>query len=109
MNVEQVKILDRNIIAHGTNEETVIAMEELSELIKAISKVRRYGLIGDHKRNLIEEIADVNIVVYELMMMFDISYDEVSKVINRKIARIAQRLNKAEGKDDPNAGQRADH
>lgn len=42
-------------------------------------------------------------------MMFDISYDEVSKVINQKIARIAQRLNKAEGKDDPNEGQRADH
>ena len=100
MDVKQVEILDRNIIAHGTNEETVIAMEELSELIKAISKVRRYGLIGDHKRNLIEEIADVNIVVCELMMMFDISYDDVSKVINRKIDRIAQRLNKAEGKDE---------
>lgn len=103
MNEKQLAILDRNIIAHGTNEETVIAMEELSELIKAISKVRRYGLIGDHKRNLIEEIADVNIVVSELMMMFDISYDDVSKVINRKIDRIDQRLNKAEGKDDPNA------
>lgn len=89
---EYSAILDDNIKAHGVNEETVIAMEECAELIQAISKVRRYGFGGQYKDNLIEEIADVNIVITELIMMFDISSDEFYNVLDRKIQRIKNRL-----------------
>ena len=89
---EYSAILEENIKAHGVNEETVIAMEECAELIQAISKVRRYGFGGQHKDNLIEEIADVDIVITELMMMFDISQDEFYNVLDRKIKRIKNRL-----------------
>ena len=89
---EYAAIFDENIKAHGTDFEAGIAMEECAELIQAISKVRRYGFGGQYKDNLIEELADVNIVIIELMMMFDISQDEFYNVIDKKIQRLRKRL-----------------
>ena len=74
--LEYAAVFDENIKAHGTDFEAGIAMEECAELIQAISKVRRYGFVGKYKDNLIEEIADVDIVLTELTMMFDIDPDE---------------------------------
>ena len=91
---EYTAILADNIKAHGVVLETVVAMEELAELIQAISKVKRYGFVGEYKDNLIEEIADVDIVITELMMMFDISEDEFYNVLDRKIQRLRKRLEK---------------
>ena len=93
MNNEQIKILKRNICRHGREYEMFIAAEEAAELIQAISKVRRYGYIGEHKDNLIEEIADVSIILQELKMMFDITDADVEKKIDFKIQRINDRLN----------------
>ena len=89
---EYAAILEENIKEHGVVEETVIAMEECAELIQAISKVKRYGFVGEYRDNLIEEIADVNIVVLELMMIFDISNDDIAEFIDSKIQRIKKRL-----------------
>ena len=89
---EYAAVLEENIKEHGVVEETVIAMEECAELIQAISKVKRYGFVGEYKDNLIEEIADVNIVVLELMMIFDISNDDIAEFIDSKIQRIKRRL-----------------
>ena len=85
-------VLEENIKENGVALETVIAMEELAELIQAISKVKRYGFVGEYKDNLIEEIADVDIVITELLMMFDISQDEFYNVIDKKIQRLRKRL-----------------
>ena len=92
MNEKMAAILDENIREHGIVEETVIAMEELAELIQAISKVKRYGFVGEYKDNLIEEIADVSIVIREIMMIFRISDGDINEVIDSKIQRIKKRL-----------------
>ena len=93
---EYAAVLEENIQENGVALETVVAMEELAELIQAISKVKRYGFVGEYKDNLIEEIADVNIVVLELMMIFDISNDDIAEFIDSKIQRIKKRLDKTE-------------
>ena len=93
---EYSAILEENIKAHGVVLETVVAMEELAELIQAISKVKRYGFVGEYKDNLIEEIADVDIVITELLMMFDILPCEVESIMDSKIQRIKKRLDKTE-------------
>ena len=56
-------LYERNIQYHGIEQETTIAMEECSELIKAISKCKRYGCVDKYRDNLIEEIADVLIII----------------------------------------------
>ena len=89
---EYASILEENIKEHGVVLETVIAMEECAELIQAISKVKRYGFVGEYRDNLIEEIADVDIVITELLMAFNVSEDEFFSVLDRKIQRIKSRL-----------------
>ena len=85
-------ILEENINEHVVVLETVIAMEECAELIQAISKVKRYGFVGVYRDNLIEEIADVSIVIREIMMIFGISVGDINEVIDSKIQRIKSRL-----------------
>ena len=85
-------VLEENIKENGVALETVIAMEELAELIQAISKVKRYGYIGEYKDNLIEEIVDVDIVITELLMAFNVTEDEFFNAFGRKIQRIKSRL-----------------
>lgn len=99
INLEQVNVLNCNICAHGADFEAGIAMEECAELIQAISKVRRYGLISEYKANLIEEIADVSIVTHELALMYGLSDNDIAKEIDRKIKRIKRRLADKEKED----------
>ena len=89
---EYAAILEKNIKENGVVLETVIAMEECAELIQAISKVKRYGFAGEYKDNLIEEIADVSIVIREIMMIFGISVGDINEVFDSKIQRIKSRL-----------------
>lgn len=89
---EYAAVLEENIKEHGVVLETVIAMEECAELIQAISKVKRYGFVGEYKDNLIEEIADVDIVITELLMAFNVTEEEFFSVLDRKIQRIKSRL-----------------
>lgn len=92
MDEKMTAILEENIKEHGVVLETVIAMEECAELIQAISKVKRYGFAGEYRDNLVEEIADVDIVITELLMAFNVSEDEFFSVLDRKIQRIKSRL-----------------
>lgn len=66
------EVLKKTIAKHGETEEMVVAMEECAELIQAISKVLRNGH-DDAKSldHLAEEMADVEIVLTELKLIFD--------------------------------------
>ena len=66
-----------------------ICMEELSELIQAISKQMR---TGDYMHGLIEEMADVYIVLKYLMRMYDISEASIKRAINVKLDRLERKL-----------------
>ena len=85
-------LYERNIRYHGTQQETTIAMEECSELIQAISKCKRYGFVDNHRDNLIEEIADVLIVINELQLIYDISDNDIENIKNTKMDRMDYRI-----------------
>ena len=66
----------------------VNAMEELAELIQAISK----GLRGKlDKNNLAEELADVSIIIDWIKIYFGIDQQEVNKWVDYKLNRIFKR------------------
>lgn len=73
----------------------VIAMEELSELQKAISKAYRGKLDRD---NLIEEIADVEICIKFMKTIYNITTQEVNDIKHEKIKRIETKVLKGEFK-----------
>lgn len=69
-------------------------MEELAELIQAINKCVRYPKDKHCYINLIEEIADVEIMLYQLKVMFNIDDDVVFAFKIEKAKREQERLEK---------------
>jgi len=63
--------------------QLLVAMEELSELIQAISKHLRYG----DMEPLLEEYADVEVIMEELRQMFDIQQKEIDNRCAKKLYR----------------------
>lgn len=84
-------ILRKNIDLNGASTEVDVAIEEMSELTKELVKHRR------GKRNILhiaEEIADVEIMLEQLKMIFKCS-DLVSEQTDIKIGRICDGLRNA--------------
>lgn len=84
---------------YGIERQSLVAMEELSELQKAISKLVRNpeektkplefkGL----RHNLIEEMADVLICMDQLITFYKIDRSEIQELIQTKQERQAKRL-----------------
>lgn len=88
----------RRIISEcGDDPQIDVAIEEMSELTKALLKLRRV-----HKKNdcgsrltcreaIIDELADVSIMIRQMEILFQ-AEDEVDKRIDTKIARQLKRL-----------------
>lgn len=69
----------------------IIAMEEMSELQKEISK----GLRGkEDLDNILEELADVSIALEYIKMIYGIDQNLINKAINVKIDRLEDHLDK---------------
>lgn len=83
-------ILEKAIEKYG-EKQLDQAQEELAELIVAISKYKR----NENKftiSNVIEEIADVNIMIKQVMMLLDIKEFEVKSEEIYKLNRLKKRL-----------------
>lgn len=87
------ELVKKIIHKHGTVTQSMIAMEECSELIQAISKcLRSKDLIPTETReHLIEEMADVTICLEQLMAMYSITFQELDAWIERKELRLKKR------------------
>ena len=79
-----------NLIAkNGKETQCRQAMEECAELIQAINKCLRYPT-GESVANLTEEIADVEIMIEQLKLMFRISNNAVECEKDRKVDRLSE-------------------
>lgn len=99
---ERLEMILNNInrILDESNEETQSdkAIEELSELIRAIVRYRQSppndtsdGMSNAYK-NLMEEIADVQIMLYQLTTLYAIFDDELYNLMLSKTERTLERL-----------------
>ena len=77
----------------GETNQVNVAIEECSELIKALCKLRRGGDLS----SVFEEIADVEIMLEQLKIIFDCE-DEVAYHRNIKLGRLEKRIEKEIGK-----------
>lgn len=85
--------LERAIKTYGVDMQLTVAIEELSELIKEICKLKRGA---DNRDNIIEEMADCYIMLKQLEIIFDIDYRDIVMIRNNKIHRLECRLEKGE-------------
>lgn len=95
-------LLERAISNFGCNRQIDKAIEEMSELTKALLK-ERYSRMWDERGhiedilNVTEELADVVIMLNQLMIIFDehykvLSRESVQKVADFKIERLKGKL-----------------
>jgi NTP pyrophosphatase (non-canonical NTP hydrolase) len=94
--IKHPEVLQRAIDTWGTLAQTDMAIEEMSELTKAILKYRRaYGKAEGSaaEENIREEIADVFIMLAQLVIIFDRD-GAVQREIDFKLNRLAERLGK---------------
>lgn len=89
MTDDEKQIEKTAIKTYGKTIQTVVAIEEMSELIKELSKcLRGY----ESKGAITEEIADVYIMIDQVMMMYGIDLNEVVTVMSRKLERLKERM-----------------
>lgn len=89
MNDEQ-KFLCRRIFDHyGIDSQARILQEECAELIQAVSKIFRYGVTSETYENLIEELADVSIMLEQMKYWLK---DDLTGVIDVKLQRQKERI-----------------
>lgn len=89
----EAKILEGAIKTWGEEAQSVVAIEELSELTKALTKWLRHYLTGqgDYEQivaDIREEMADVGIMLNQLCLIFgDPTEEEILKLL-----RLEQRI-----------------
>lgn len=84
MNKEIQTFIDIVISKYGTNHQVTVAIEELSELQKELCKfIRKSGNLS----NIAEEIADVQLMLWQMQTVFDVRQEEVERRVKYKIDR----------------------
>lgn len=81
---------------YGAKAQSMQTCEECAELIQAVSKLTR-GVTEMRILALVEEIADVRIMMSQLMQLYGIPETEIATLVERKLQRQLERI-KAESK-----------
>lgn len=92
---ERRALLDRAITAYGAPAQMDMAVEEMAELTKALCKVKRVSCAAEAKavlENVVEEMADVQIMLDQLRIIFGHSTAEAEEC---KLERLKKRLDTA--------------
>ena len=82
-------VIRQVIDVKGHKHQTIVAIEELSELQKELCKALRGR---DNHKEILEETADVMICLLQIREMYNIREDELQKEINEKLQRLEERL-----------------
>lgn len=96
MKKDERKIMQEAIDRYGVKAQVDIAIEEMSELTKALLKLRRekekqpYDYLSEHRaiENVMEEMADVSIVLDELALI----YGGYGYIKTEKLERLEMRM-----------------
>lgn len=91
--ISETEVLQRALDTYGSLPQIVMVFEEMSELQKELCKYLR----GKYSpANIAEEIADVEIMLEQMKMLFCCT-DDVRNERRRKVERLKERLDNACG------------
>lgn len=89
--VVDLDLLEDCVRIYGKRSQVDMAIEEMSELTKALLKERRIPDGKAYADHIAEEMADVTIMLMQLQMIFDNS-EKIQKQITFKLERQRKRL-----------------
>ncbi len=87
--MDQKEVLYKAIKTYGFNAQLDMCIEEMSELTKEICKKKRGK---DNRMEIIEEMADVYIMLEQLKFICDVSHEEIQEAAKLKVERLSRRL-----------------
>jgi NTP pyrophosphatase (non-canonical NTP hydrolase) len=92
---KQREIEKRAIETYGFNTQILVVLEEMAELTQVITKLLRTDVPCSTyaAQNLLEEIADVKIMLDQLEQMLKIDDSLIDEEMDYKLNRLEQRLN----------------
>ena len=77
------------VLSKQQDETAVIAMEEMAELIQALSKAMRFGYTpGDTGKRLVQEMGDVKLLLKLLQNTFGIEDEELHIAMENKKSKL---------------------
>lgn len=86
MTPEQNKTIYRVISVFGASNQKMQTIEELMELQKALFENVHRGT--DNRQNIVEEMADVEIMLAQMKEVFGVKEEELNKVKDYKLGRL---------------------
>lgn len=95
--IKRPEVLKAAISTYGEKAQADVALEEMSELTKAVLKLRRAtGKADDEERerlreNIVEETADVMIMLAQMIMLYDRD-NKIQNIVDYKVNRLYERL-----------------
>lgn len=92
MTKKQNAILEKSLKTYWIEKTLLVCIEELSELIQAVTKMERYPDEKERYENIIEEIADVVVSIQYLKKIYCITDNQINIQIGKKIRRQRMRM-----------------
>ncbi len=86
LNAENQSLCWDLLVKYGIEAQAVIAIEECSELQKALCKTLRYSNMCESE-NVREELVDTIVMCQQLLLCMEMSMDEVNKRARAKLER----------------------
>lgn len=90
---EEIEVMESAIDFYGIQLQTVVAIEEMSELQKELTKFLRGK---GNKEALTEEVADALIMITQIQLMYKISDEDIKEVMDFKLNRLKERMKQTE-------------
>lgn len=87
---ERKQVYEKALAKFGCEMQATVAIEEMSEVIKEITKMLRGNLDREH---MAEEIADATIMLEQMRQMLNIN-DSVCSWMDYKIAALKRKVEK---------------
>ena len=87
---ERNEVYEKALQLWGCKEQAIVAAEEMSEVIKEITKMLRGELNREH---MAEEIADATIMMEQMCQMLNIN-DSVESWMDYKVAALQRKVGK---------------
>lgn len=89
---KDLQVLQRARETYGAHKQIGVAAEECTELAKELIKAFRYDSFDDvvknTKENVIDEVADVFIVLDHVLKLFNITPEDLQPYITKKLQRL---------------------
>lgn len=89
---KDLQVLQRARETYGAHKQIGVAAEECTELAKELIKAFRYDSFDDvvknTKENVIDEVADVFIVLDHVLKLFNITPEDLQLHITKKLQRL---------------------